>query len=475
MSAVIDVRIRIAFVVSIVIIALLALGGGTATGTDVAASVSTTLVATDDGTVDSGRPLKALGAADTLQVGAHPVRRSYLKFDLSSIDGTVTRAVLRLTATSASDVGFGVREVASSSWSEKTLRYANAPSFSAPIGVGVGRFTKKQVISLDVTASVRAGIRSFALVARRSSAALSVASAENRKTDARPRLVVTYTPTDRSKGPCGVLREPRSVDHVIWIWMENKPRDAIIGSSAAPFENELATECGLATNYHGITHPSLPNYIAATSGSTQGIADDNPPSSHRLGVESIYSQVKAMGKTWRDYEEGAPGNCPLASSGRYAVKHDPAPYYTAIRRDCAAWDVPMGTTTGGNFLTDLENGSLPAFSFVTPDLCSDTHDCRVSTGDAWLRSWFEKIVGSPTYRQGRTVVLLTWDEGETGGSNNVPLIVVSPSTTPGTRSDAALDHYALLKTTEQLLGITTFLGHAGDADTASMVSAFNLG
>jgi len=455
---------------------LLLLGGGAVTRTSAATTATTTLVATEDGYVDSSRPLKTFGAADRIQVDARPVLRSYLKFDLSSIDGTVTSAVLRLTATSASKVGFGVREVANASWSESTLRYTNAPGFSAPIGVRVGRFAPKQVISLDVTASVRAGVGSFALIDRRSSAALSVASSENRRPAVRPRLVVTHTPTDWSKGPCGVVAtSPRRVDHVIWIWMENKSYDKIIGSSSAPYENELAAACGLATNYHAIAHPSLPNYIAATSGSPQGIADDGPPSSHPLDVESIYSQVKAEGKTWRDYQEGAPGNCPLASSGRYAVKHDPAPYYTNIRSDCAVWDVPMGTTAGGSFLTDLTNGTLPAFSFVTPDLCNDTHDCPVSTGDAWLRSWFDKILMSPTYRQGRTVVFVTWDEDDHSASNHVPLIVVNPSTPAGTLSGTFFDHYALLKTTEQLLGITTFLGHAGDAGTSSMVPTFSLG
>ena len=257
--------------------------------------------------------------------------------------------------------------------------------------------------------------------------------------------------------------------------MENKPYDAVIGSSSAPFETQLAAACGLATNYHGVTHPSLPNYIAATSGSTQGIADDDPPSSHPLDVASIFSQVKAAGKTWRSYQESAPGNCPLSSSGQYAVKHDPAPYYTGIRSDCAVWDVPMGGTASGNFLTDLTGGTLPAFSFVTPNLCNDTHDCPVATGDAWLKSWFEKILASPTYLAGRTVVFLTWDEDDGSASNRIPLIVVSPSTPAGTRSGTFFDHYALLKTSEQLLGITTFLGHAGDAGTSSMVSTFNLG
>ena len=276
--------------------------------------------------------------------------------------------------------------------------------------------------------------------------------------------------------PCGIVTAPpQRVDHVIWIFMENKPYVAVIGSPAAPFENQLAAECGLATNYHAVSHPSLSDYIAATSGDTQGIIDDAPPAAHPLAVPSIFSQVKAAGKSWRAYEESAPGPCdPSGETGTYAVGHNPAAYYTGIAADCAIWDLPMGSTSGGSFLSDLTDNSLPAFSLVTPDLCNDTHDCSVSTGDAWLSAWFAKISASPAYLSGSTVVFVAWDEDDGSNGNHVPLLVVSPSVPAGTQSGTAFDHYSLLKTTEQLLGLS-YLGHAGDSGTASMSSAFNLG
>jgi phosphatidylinositol-3-phosphatase len=294
-------------------------------------------------------------------------------------------------------------------------------------------------------------------------------------TSAPTAVVQPPTPPPPS-APCGTATTPRSTyTHVIWIFMENHPYSQIIGNTtAAPYENQLAGQCGLATNYHAVTHPSLPNYIAATSGDYWGIADDDPPSSHPLSVPSIYSQVKRAGLTWRDYEESAPGNCPRAPSGTYAVKHDPAPYYTGIRSDCANWDVPMGTISSGAFLTDLDNGTLPAFAFVTPNRCNDTHDCSIQTGDAWLKSWVPKIVSSSAYESGKTVLFLTWDEDDGSSSNHVPTIVVSSTTPAGTRSATSFTHYSLLKTTEQLLGIGTYLAHAGDAGTQSMRLAFHL-
>jgi hypothetical protein len=285
---------------------------------------------------------------------------------------------------------------------------------------------------------------------------------------------VTFTVQNATAGgPCGTSSTPPAAwKHVIWILMENHSYSQIIGSSSAPYINQLAGKCGLATNYYAITHPSLPNYIALTSGNTWGIADDNPPSSHPLSVASIYSQVKAAGGTWRDYEESSPGNCPKADSGSYVVHHDPAPYYTSISADCAKWDVPMGTTSSGNFLNDLNANTLPTFAFVTPNNCDNMHNCSISTGDSWLQSWVPKIVASPGYQAGGTALFITWDEDDRSANNHIATIVVSPSTPAGTTSSLVFDHYSLLRTAEELLGLPSYLANAASA--ASMSQAFHL-
>ncbi len=273
--------------------------------------------------------------------------------------------------------------------------------------------------------------------------------------------------------------------------MENHAYDAIAGSADAPFANRLAAACGLATNYHNVTHPSLPNYIAATSGGTHGITDDCGPGDCPVAAQSLFGQVAAAGLTWRAYQESMPGPCALAGGsgsnppGEYAPKHDPAVYYLPLRASCRRTVVPLGTPSAGPLARALASDTLPAFSFVTPNLCNDTHDCPVATGDAWLERWMGAIVASPAYRSGHTTVFITWDEGEGGGSDactantsdpgcHVVTIVVSPSTPPGTRSDALSSHYSLLKTTEQLLGIRRLLGHAGDPGTRSLRAAFHL-
>jgi phospholipase C len=269
-------------------------------------------------------------------------------------------------------------------------------------------------------------------------------------------------------GPCGLSTRPPSVQHVVWIWMENRDVGDVIGASPAPYINQLASQCGQAVDYFGVDHPSLPNYIAAVSGSTQGIVDDEDPAAHPLNVPSLYSQLKSIGLQWRNYEEGAPGNCPSTSSGLYAVRHDPAPYFVNIAADCRNWDVPMGSTLSGNFITDLNAGRLPAFSFITPDVCHDAHDCEIDVADRWLALWIPTILNGPNYRAGNTAIFIIWDEGTTG--NHVPAVVVSPFTPVGAASATRFDHFSLLRTTAELLGITTHLGSAATA--ASMLAPF---
>jgi hypothetical protein len=260
---------------------------------------------------------------------------------------------------------------------------------------------------------------------------------------------------------CGGLASqtpPSTVKHVVWIWMENHSYSEIIGSSSAPYINTLASQCGLATNYSAVTHPSLPNYIAATSGSPQGITDDNPPSSHPLNVPSIFGQVPS-----RSFQESMPSNCDVNDAYPYAVKHNPEAYYTPLAAQCATQDVP---------LSGFNPSSLPAFSFVTPNLTNDMHDGTVAQGDAWLSNFIPTITSTADYNAGNTVVFITWDEDDSSSGNHIATIILSPYTAPGTQSSTPFTHYSLLRTTEELLGQSSFLGNAATA--TSMSGSFHL-
>jgi hypothetical protein len=312
------------------------------------------------------------------------------------------------------------------------------------------------------TATTAIGLRDEVSTLPDSSSTVQPASATSAD---EPTTTSTTIPWD---GPCGrPVAGPGTYDHVIWIWMENKDRSAIFDSAKAQFLHSLAKACGTASNYvdHGV-HPSLPNYIAAATGATQGVRDDGDPRQHKLGVDNIFRQVRVVGKTSKSYEEDMPGNCSLQSTGRYAVKHNPAAYFVGgdDRTACERDDVPFD-----QFDVDLA-GDLPAFSMITPDLCNDMHDCSVATGDKWLADVVTRITSSPTYRQGSTALFIAFDESE--GSGTLPFVAVAPSIVPGTVADIQLDHYALLAFTEDALGITDRLGKAAGAP--SMARAFGL-
>jgi phosphatidylinositol-3-phosphatase len=247
-------------------------------------------------------------------------------------------------------------------------------------------------------------------------------------------------PTASTAGP---------IQHVVWILMENEDFGSIMGSSSAPYINSLANSYGLATDYSAISHPSLPNYIALTSGSTQGIADDSDPSSHPLNVPSIFSEL-ASGAS-RSLEQDMTSNCAGGSAGEYAVRHNPEAYYTNLGSDCGNYDVPLGVAP------DLST----RFTFVTPNLINDMHDGTISDGDKFLQAFVPALMATPQYQSGNTAIFITWDEGTGSSGNQVPCIVISPYT-HGVKDATPYTHYSLLRTTEELLGLP-LLGNAASA------------
>jgi hypothetical protein len=267
---------------------------------------------------------------------------------------------------------------------------------------------------------------------------------------------------------CGTrARRARHYSHVVWIWMENHGYDQIVGSPDAPYINSLISACGLAANFHNITHVSLPNYIGAVTGlalsDLQPLLNDcNPGGACLTAADSIFAHVPS----WKAYMESMTTNCQATGLVGYAVRHNPPPYLTSLA-DCGTFDVPYT-----ELQSDLDNDALPAFAFITPNTVNDMHDgtdpTAIQNGDTWLQNELPKILSSAAYQSGTTAIFITWDEGEVGTdftlgedcANNtaaeschIPTIVITPSTRPGTVSNTLFNHYSLLKTTEKMLGI----------------------
>jgi phosphatidylinositol-3-phosphatase len=254
-----------------------------------------------------------------------------------------------------------------------------------------------------------------------------------------------------------------SFSHVFVIVMENHEYNSVIGNPAAPYTNGLINSYGLATNYYAASHPSLPNYLALTAGSTFGIASDC--TTCFVSATNIADQVEGSGRSWKAYMEDMPVPCYMgAASGNYAMKHNPFMYYNDIRNNqarCAAHVAPFT-----QFWGDMSSGRVPDFAWITPNMCNDTHDCPVGTGDAWLRSVVPTITGSAAFRNGG-VLFITWDEGSSNAGccsgswgGHVATLVVASNAIAGFRSGVAENHYGLLRTIEDGFHLS-HLGAAG--------------
>jgi hypothetical protein len=281
-------------------------------------------------------------------------------------------------------------------------------------------------------------------------------------------LAVSPLTASGASALCGTRPTPPAVwEHVVWIWFENHGYGEIVGSSQAPFTNRtLAAQCGLATNYHAIGHPSLPNYIAATSGLAGDALgrfhnDCNAKGPCRIGAPSLFEQAGS----WGAFAESMRRPCTTFFTGLYAASHDPAVYYTTLT-DCPSRVLNLRALDAA-----LAADTLPAFVFITPNMCHSMHNCSVRTGDAWLRHTIGRLTASAAWSRGATAILITFDEDD-GGDNHVATFVVAPSTPPRTRSGESFTHYSLLRTTEEMLGLSPPLGHAATAK--SMRAAFHL-
>jgi phosphatidylinositol-3-phosphatase len=261
-----------------------------------------------------------------------------------------------------------------------------------------------------------------------------------------PRPAATTTPP---ASPTAAAATPSAAaSHVFVIVMENR---GYAEAMAQPYTARLAAQYAVATDYHAVSHPSLPNYLALTGGSTYGITDDGY---HPLPAGGIGAELTAHGASWRAYMEGMTRGC-MDSPAPYALKHDPFAYFGG---GCPANVVPLTALDG-----DLA-GATPSFVWITPDLCHDGHDCSSRQADDFLAGLVPKILASAAWRDGG-VLFVTWDEDDGGGGNRVPAIVVAPNLTAHATS-RPYDHYSLLATVEDRLDVPR-LGQSRQAQALS--------
>jgi len=260
--------------------------------------------------------------------------------------------------------------------------------------------------------------------------------------------------------------------HAIVLLMENEEATSIVGNPQAPYANRLIRRYGLATDSFAVAHPSLPNYIALTSGSTQGVSSDCTEC--KVSAPNIVDQLEAAHISWKAYMEGLPQPCfQGAGAGGYAKKHDPFLYYEDIVSSPARCRHVVGF---GALNADLRGGTLPSYAWISPNLCDDGHDCGVPGGDRFLARAVPSLIRA---LGPHGFLVITWDEGSSdrgccGGAaagGQIATIVVGPEVLPGGRLAATVDHYGVLTTIERAFGLAP-LGAAADGANGSLDGLF---
>jgi hypothetical protein len=246
--------------------------------------------------------------------------------------------------------------------------------------------------------------------------------------------------------------------HIAVVVLENHEYDQVIGDRSAPYINGLAKHDALATRSFAITHPSLPNYLALTGGSSFGISSDCTECS--VAGTGLAGQLDSKGISWKAYMENLPRPCFTGSdAGAYAKKHDPFVYFRALVKnadDCARV-VPL-TQLGA----DERTRALPRFIWITPNLCHDAHDCPIASADRFLSKLLPPLLAQ---LGSDGLLFVTFDEGATdsgccklAAGGQIVTIAAGPGARNHTRLATPVDHYSLLQTVEDLFGLTRLSG-----------------
>src|SRR4051794_26963285 len=300
-----------------------------------------------DFAVSAAQPLRNFGTQRSLVLTHSPAARAFVRFTLTGRRTRGERFVLWLYPLRGAAEGVQVRRASDTVWRERAATFRTAPKFGTRT-VSTGPLRARRWKAVDVTPLVTAGSRVSLALMTTSARGVEIASRESGAH--APRLAVAATaattapvvapepapapavtpplsapvislPPFVAGQPCGRFSQPPVWQHVVWIVMENKAWTSILGAPDAPFVNALAGQCGAASNFFGEAHPSVPNYVAMTSGDTQGVTRDSVPT---LDAPSIFSQ---LGGDWRGRARALPAHRSPAPGAPPTPPPHPRPHH----------------------------------------------------------------------------------------------------------------------------------------------------
>jgi hypothetical protein len=264
-------------------------------------------------------------------------------------------------------------------------------------------------------------------------------------------------------------------DHVFLVLMsgENATRSEapasgghyVVGNPAAPYLNRTVGVMGsrLAQMY-ATTHPSDPNFLALSGGSTFGWTTDPVVGHDTIDAPNIGDELEHAGLTWKAYASGAYGSCDMSehnteAGGYYLPDALPFMLYRSIASDhkrCAAHIQPLTSLA-----TDLQSSeTTPSFVWFAPNDVDNMNGGGVAAGDKWLSQTLPAIFDSPAWTQQRSLLIVSWDQGYAdafgpGYPNHVATYVVGSQdmVKPGYTSPIRYTDFSLTRTVEEALGV----------------------
>ena len=243
--------------------------------------------------------------------------------------------------------------------------------------------------------------------------------------------------------------------HVVVVIEENHTAGEIVGNAAAPYMNALARQGAYFARSYAVMHPSLPNYLALFAGRTNDNADGCPATGIPTDAPNLGSALAAAHLSFIRYAQGLPEpGSMVCSAGQYARKHAPWVHFS---------DLPQKTISLPFSDFPRDYATLPTVAFVIPDLMNDMHDGTIRQADTWLTQNIRPLVAWAQTHD--TLVILTWDEDDVSGDNQIPTMFVGPMVKSG-RYAERISHYSVLRTIEDFYG----LPHAGHSAEAAPIT-----
>ncbi len=180
-------------------------------------------------------------------------------------------------------------------------------------------------------------------------------------------LVGTAAASGEPQHPAGVPH----FNHVFVIMMENTGIEALLNNPNAPWINQAVKTYGVAGNYYGVTHPSQPNYVAATAGTRAGVPDDNDVT---VDLPNIVDQLESHHKSWKGYMQSyslcATKLDHACGNQLYERKHNPFVSFTDVQTNPERM---ANLVDLSQLSADLASDQVPDYSWISPDQCNDMH------------------------------------------------------------------------------------------------------